>query len=218
MLNAYCERAGDPAFWAEPFNALTNLAFLVAAGLALYDARRRRLPAAGCWYVYFLVAVIFLIGLGSGAWHSVPTGWTLAADVLPITVFIHVYLAAFLARVVGLNVWLSVAIVAAFFAAGLAVDWLTPRGTLNGSVGYLPAWSAVLAMTIVLHIRAHPLRRDLAIVLAVWTVSLVLRTIDRDICSVLSFGTHPFWHLLNALVLYLLMSILIRNELVRART
>ena len=30
-VTIYCERAGD-AFWAEPLNALTNLAFLLAAG------------------------------------------------------------------------------------------------------------------------------------------------------------------------------------------
>ncbi len=31
----YRERSGDPAFWAEPMNALTNASFIIAAAFAL---------------------------------------------------------------------------------------------------------------------------------------------------------------------------------------
>ena len=47
----YCERGGDAAFWAEPVNAATNAAFIIAALLALrellrdYWAQRRPLDA-----------------------------------------------------------------------------------------------------------------------------------------------------------------------------
>jgi len=30
MIDNYCERI-DPSFWSEPVNAMTNLAFIVAA-------------------------------------------------------------------------------------------------------------------------------------------------------------------------------------------
>ncbi len=33
MIDLYCERTG-PGLWAEPFNALTNLSFFVAAWFA----------------------------------------------------------------------------------------------------------------------------------------------------------------------------------------
>lgn len=33
----YCERGGDPTFWAEPLNAATNAAFLIAATLAAVE-------------------------------------------------------------------------------------------------------------------------------------------------------------------------------------
>jgi hypothetical protein len=38
-VDIYCERT-DPSFWAEPVNALTNIAFLLAAALAFCAWRR----------------------------------------------------------------------------------------------------------------------------------------------------------------------------------
>jgi len=38
---------------------------------------------------------------------------------------------------------------------------------------------------------------------SVFTLSLVLRTVDQAVCPWLPPGTHFFWHLLNPLVLYL---------------
>jgi hypothetical protein len=34
---------------------------------------------------------------------------------------------------------------------------------------------------------------------------LVFRTIDRAVCSSVPIGTHFIWHLLNAVVLYVLL-------------
>jgi hypothetical protein len=46
-IDLYCERA-DPSFWAEPVNALSNCAFLIAAAAAF--AQWRQPPAIGfCW-------------------------------------------------------------------------------------------------------------------------------------------------------------------------
>lgn len=41
-LFLYCERAQDPSFWAEPLNAVSNAAFLIAA----FVAAREYLSAA----------------------------------------------------------------------------------------------------------------------------------------------------------------------------
>lgn len=215
MLDQYCERAGDPALWAEPLNALSNLAFIAAAALALGEARRHCTPAMRFADIHFLVAIVFVIGLGSGAWHLVPVGPTLLADVLPITIFIHVYLGAFLVRVVGLRWPMAVAIVIGFLALGLAVGNAVPRGTLNGSVGYLPAWSALAVLTIVLFRRRHPLALHLLAILGIWTVSLAFRTVDRSVCEAVPLGTHWLWHLLNAIVLGLLLRLLVHNERLR---
>ena len=33
----YCERGQDPSFWAEPLNAVSNAAFIIAALVATHD-------------------------------------------------------------------------------------------------------------------------------------------------------------------------------------
>ena len=46
QFDAYCERA-DFTFWSEPVNALTNMAFLIAALVMWRWVRRQRMPLAG---------------------------------------------------------------------------------------------------------------------------------------------------------------------------
>src|SRR4028119_1789482 len=92
-IDAYCERLG-PGLWAEPVNALTNAAFLVAAVLMW-----RRWP--GEPLARALSAVLFLIGLGSFWFHTLATPWAAAADTLPILLYILLYVFAAHRRVWG---------------------------------------------------------------------------------------------------------------------
>ena len=88
---AYCERAGDPAFWAEPFNAISNVAFLIAAlaGAVLLvrtpNARARRIE-------WGLVLLVTIIGIGSFLFHTYATRWASVADTAPIGIFMIGYL------------------------------------------------------------------------------------------------------------------------------
>jgi hypothetical protein len=45
----------------------------------------------------------------------------------------------------------------------------------------------------------------------VFTLSLVLRSMDMEVCPSISIGTHMFWHLLNGVVLYLTTRAFVRN-------
>ena len=47
QIDGYCERLG-PGFWAEPLNALTNLAFLIAALVMWRRTRGQGMPMATC--------------------------------------------------------------------------------------------------------------------------------------------------------------------------
>ena len=85
-IDAYCERLG-PEAWAEPVNALTNLAFILAA---LWTWPRVRGMATG----RVLAGVLFVIGVGSGLFHTLATAWASMADTLPILAFILVYIFA----------------------------------------------------------------------------------------------------------------------------
>jgi hypothetical protein len=211
-LDLYCERT-DPGFWAEPLNAVSNAAFLVAAVAAVMnappDARRDPLPMA-------LAAIVFAIGLGSFAFHTLATRGAMLFDVGPISLFIHLYLYAGMRRFVGFNPALSAALTLAFFAAGFSVDRIG-EGALNGSVGYLPALGAMPALAAgtwlqgTVGARRTGAAKRLLTIAALFALSITFRSIDNAICPAFPSGTHFLWHTLNACVLFLLLRLLFQT-------
>lgn len=196
-IDLYCER-GDASFWAEPANALTNAAFLIAAAAAFASWRRaggRDMP------VLALIAVVMAVGIGSFTFHTVATRGALYADVIPIAVLIYGYLLLALRRFLGLPLAVSAGAVAAYAAGAQALSWLAPPRALNGSIDYVPALAALIAVACA----ATGRRGRLGLAVAIFTVSLALRSVDLAVCDVFPLGTHFMWHLLNAAVLYLLL-------------
>jgi hypothetical protein len=222
----YCERGFDTGLWAEPLNALSNGAFFVVAALAA--ARMARplppgAPASGSLAVRFIhpmIALVALIGVGSFLFHTAATRWAQLADVLPIGAFILLYLIFALRCMAGLSgvkVMLGLAALIAAFAASMAFCPSAMSGgsgraaCLNDTLGYAPALAALFAVAVLLRRRSHPAAGRLLLAAAVLLLSMVMRTIDLDQCSVLTLegralGSHFLWHLLNALVLYLLLT------------
>ncbi|BAU90664.1 hypothetical protein MPPM_2059 [Methylorubrum populi] len=203
-MRAYCER-GDAGFWAEPVNALTNAAFLVAAGLA---ARRAR----GDGPVLALAAVTFVVGIGSFLFHTLANRWSMLADVIPIAVFIYGYFALAMARFFDLRPLAATAITMAFaalsFGLSPALDALTGRSVsalTNGSIDYVPAVLALLGVGLALLKRAPGTARSVLVTAGLFLVSLTFRTADLGLCPRLPLGTHFLWHVLNAVVLYRLL-------------
>lgn len=230
QLFRYCERGSDPGFWAEPINAVTNLAFIVVAACAavvLHKAPKGNRGQAET----LLVALVFAIGLGSFLFHTFATRWASLADAGPITLFMLVYLGYALRRFVQLN-WITVGLaLLAFvgvlsFARGvtcqpnfLPVSNGLGRPCLNGTAGYVPALLALLGIGAVLGVRRHAATSGLVLAGGVFAVSMVFRTFDIELCADTSLfgiriGTHFVWHLLNAVVLYLLL----RAALLHGRT
>jgi hypothetical protein len=194
----YCERS-DASFWAEPLNAATNAAFLIAAAAAFWrwrSAAGRDLPALA------LIIAVVAVGLGSFTFHTVATRGAVLADVIPIAIFIYGYLLLAVRRFLHFAPGASLAIVVAFAAAAQAIAALAPPRFLNGSVGYLPALAALIAVAAATD---GATRRSLVIAALVFSVSLALRTADLSVCGFLPIGTHFLWHVLNAAVLYVLL-------------
>lgn len=205
-VDRYCERT-SAAFWAEPLNAVSNAAFLLAA---IWLARRllacRRtatVSAALLWPLWLLVGLTAVIGVGSFLFHTFATRWAELADLLPIQLFILAYVACFLRLGAALPwrlAWLGIPVFFAFarLATPLAEDLLP-----YGSNFYLPAWLGLLAFATYLAVCGVPAWRTLAAAAGVFTVSLTLRTLDLPLCPAWPIGTHFLWHLLNALTLAL---------------
>ncbi|MGE0007654.1 MAG: ceramidase domain-containing protein [Parvibaculaceae bacterium] len=204
-IDAYCERLG-PGLAAEPLNALSNAAFFIAAAWAAQAARRR----GGGRAVWLLIALVFVIGLGSLAFHTFANQWSALADVLPITLFIYGYLAFALRRFLGLGRWQTGLGLAILLLATMAAERITPTGFMNGSGAYLPALVASVVVSLVLLRRGHPAQLDISLASTALFVSLIFRTADQVVCPFVPVGTHFIWHMLNGLVLALYLEAAIR--------
>jgi len=198
-IDQYCERL-DPSFWAEPVNALTNVAFIAAAVMALSDWRR---AGGSDRAVLALIVVVFAIGFGSFAFHTLATRGARLLDVIPIGVFIYGYFVLALRRMLGMPWVYSIVLLVAFMALSNGLAIAVPRDVLNGSTGYFPALGALLIIGWLL--RDTPQGRAMLTAAAIFIVSLALRIVDLDICDAVPLGTHFLWHVLNAVLLYLLL-------------
>jgi hypothetical protein len=193
-IDAYCERT-DPAYWSEPVNAVTNLAFLVAA----FILWRR---CAGLTAGRALAAILFAIGLGSYLFHTHATPWAAMLDTTPILVFTLVYI--FLANrdFWGWPLWLSALGMAAYIPYTMAVTPVfeaLPFFTISSF--YWPLPLLIFAYAALLRTRAPATARNLAIGAAILCLSLTARSLDEPLCTALPLGTHFLWHILNALML-----------------
>ncbi|MCG6969584.1 MAG: hypothetical protein LJE85_07445 [Gammaproteobacteria bacterium] len=214
LISLYCERT-LPGLWEEPLNAITNLAFIIASAFTLLLYRRQStFSVAAHWDFLLLITLMFAIGIGSGLWHFYPTRFTVLADVIPIALFINVYLLSFFHRVFGFT-WRSLLLVFMAFQLlnMLVLMSFSPR-FLNGSIFYGPGWIILMSIGAYLFITKHRLHGRLLAAGGIFTASLIFRTMDREVCQWVPLGTHFIWHVLNAWLLYLLTSALIRQEAV----
>jgi len=205
----YCERTGT-GLWQEPFNAVTNIAFIIAAICVWYILRRQptRLKTHGD--IYLLILLLAAIGIGSALWHLNPNGTTLLGDVFPILLFINLYLVSFLRRLMQLRWHMIFCLWLAYQALTFASETWLNRDLLNGTVMYLPTYLTLALMTLALWKKRHPRARRFGALLLLWTASLTFRTLDQSLCMYIPMGTHFLWHLFNALVLGGLIHALIK--------
>ena len=198
----YCERI-DATFWAEPINALTNLAFIVAAVALAYALSRDGGAVRKLWDLWLLAGLVAAIGIGSFLWHTLATPWSALADVVPILLFINVFLLSFLVRIVKPRLWAVAAGFVAFQVFNLFTLQAFPPGALNGSVFYVPT-CVTLWLMVAYYWRSGSAGREALLAAGIaFTLSLTFRTLDIDLCPAWPLGTHFAWHLLNGLVLYL---------------
>jgi hypothetical protein len=223
-LFLYCERGTSTALSAEPINAVSNVAFILAAllGLQLLEWRPREQQASDH---FLLIGLVALIGIGSFAFHLFATQETELLDVIPIAIFTLVYLGFALNRFLGVPPGWTILLVIGFTAlmgaatqvrcwdggVGLAgPDVQGAKPCLNGSVFYLPALGALIVVGLLLEERRHRAAPYVLWAAAIFAVSLTLRSLDMALCDKLllegqKVGTHAAWHVLNALALFLLL-------------
>lgn len=201
---AYCER-GDFGFWAEPVNAVTNAAFVIAA--ALMWPRARGVPLAQA-----LVVVLAVIGVGSFLWHTHATRWAGLSDVLPILVFILIYLFAATRDYLHLGTFAGLGAVVLFLPYAAGFGWVLGQAVpgLGANAAYLSVVALIAGYGLAM--RRSATGRGLLVGAGILAVSLGFRMADRLVCDAFPLGTHFMWHLLNAVMLAWMIEVYLRHR------
>ncbi|WP_172292631.1 ceramidase domain-containing protein [Pseudoruegeria sp. HB172150] len=196
QIDAYCERLG-PGLLAEPLNAMSNAAFLIAAFIMWRRLRGRQLP-----YVRAMILLLALVGLASLSWHVFAIAWTGAADSLSILLFVLLYLYAatrtYLLQPMNVSLFATFAFLP---VAGLAAFLLSRLPFFRVSAEYWPVVLLIAGYALVLSRRYPETARNLAMGAALLTISISVRSLDSALCARLPIGTHFLWHILNATML-----------------
>ncbi|MCG8546283.1 MAG: ceramidase domain-containing protein [Alphaproteobacteria bacterium] len=202
-VDIYCERT-SPRWDAEPVNDLTNLAFFLAAWAAWRVFRRQSAPGDE---PVLATAILFIavIGAGSMTFHVFAVRWAEWADVIPILIFSLLYLWLAMTRFLRWPAWEKWCALVLYGAATVGVEAIVPSTVLWGGAMYLPTLAALIAFGLMPARFAGPARPTLQLAALIFVCSFTFRTLDHYVCSVFPIGTHFLWHLLNALLLYLLI-------------
>ena len=202
-IDAYCERT-DPGFWAEPVNAATNLAFILAA---LFMWPRSK----GVGLAQLLCVVLFAIGVGSFLFHTFAVAWAGLSDVVPIVLFILIYLYAANRVFWGLSVPVSLGTTAGFMpVAVLGAILFSQVPFLRISAEYWPVPILILGYAWGLSARLSQVSRGLMLGGGLLILSLVFRSADGLVCPGFHLGTHFLWHILNGVMLAWMIEVLVR--------
>lgn len=196
-IDIYCERL-EPGFWAEPLNAVSNSAFLVAALIVGLGLR-----GPGNFEARILAAILAAIGIGSFLFHTFATRWAAMADVIPIAAFVLYFLYLANRHLLGFGALRSLLVTLLFFPyaplATFAIGALFPF--VGGSAAY-----GSIALLIFIY-SAIMLRRDpgtakgLAVGGSLLVASIGFRIADEPLCDLIPSGTHIVWHIINAIML-----------------
>lgn len=206
MIDLYCERLG-PGLWAEPLNALTNLAFLLAAWVSWSMVRRSPSRSGD---VMILIALMAVIGIGSGLFHTLATTWARVLDVLPILLFQMLYIWFYAQRIIGIKAPWSALLTLGFLAVTLLGREFP--AVLNGVLAYVPALVVLVSLGIYHYWTSKHGPKLLLLASGVFLLALTFRTIDQAVCPYLAIGTHFLWHLLDAVAIYLATRAFLLNQ------
>lgn len=197
ILQMYRERNGDPTFWGEPFNALTNVSFLIAAAFALRLAMQRD---AATPLTLLMILIAGTIGVGSFVFHTAAGPITKWLDIIPIALFMVMFFGLAFYRILQFNWLWSCTIVIGLLVISLML--LPVHKPLNGSLFYLPSWTAI-AFLGVSTASSDRFQEPFLLLAATgcFTCAIAARTSDWVVPW--GIGSHFLWHLINGIVVYL---------------
>lgn len=199
QIDVYCERT-DFTFWSEPLNAVSNIAFLISA-VFCYRLYRSMRPANDI-YAILMMSALIITGIGSFLFHTFATRWAGLADIIPIMMMVLTYHVATMHKIAGFRIYIAAISVVIIPILSFLLSAILPD-TLGATKSYAPVIILFITYSII-HIRKNNEEKFLLpLATIVFGVSLSMRALDGIICDDFAYGVHYFWHILNAVTLYL---------------
>ena len=210
MSSIYCEVAYMNGFF-EPFNAISNLSFIIAAFFLFLFFRKNDIKD---FKSFWFLLIALLIGAGSFTWHFYRHPITNLFDSIPITLFIASFGYFYALKVFKSNnkaflfVITSLIIV---FIGQIYLESIIP--IFLGNNGYLYFLMSFLFLVPIFWSKSISKRyfKKGLFLYALFILALTFRQIDIPICSTIPIGSHFIWHILNGIVLYYAVTLLYKN-------
>jgi hypothetical protein len=199
----YCQLTG-PGWDADTLNTWANAAFLIAA-FAGWRMLSVSPNAKAHLAIRALTLLAALAGIGGYLFHTSAAPWAKCGETVPILAFMLLYVWLLLRRFFHWNVLIAIPVLALYAAA---IYWLETRAP-----GSAPFGRAMNLPTLVLFLLAAVgflMRLREAFWPMIWALGILLASsaasmAEAQICPQLGLATHAVWHLLDALLLYVLL-------------
>jgi hypothetical protein len=178
----------------EPLNAISNLAFAIAAVLAAMRIRAFPGASSGAKRLSWTLGAV---AVGSTLYHTFRSPVTFVVDLLPLIAFILGALFLVLRRFMAKP---SEAIVVGtvFIGLQIIVLILVPNDFLNGSTPHMLTFGFVLLLLVPIVQRYDSLVWQVVPIATLYALGFVFRTVDMALCPWLPTGTHFLWHIAGA--------------------
>ncbi|MDG2187330.1 MAG: ceramidase domain-containing protein [Hyphomicrobiales bacterium] len=209
-IDIYCERLSSDIF-AEPINFITNIAFILSFTLLYRQYKQKTFYSKIIKrYTFLLIGLTLFIGIGSFLFHLYGTLLSAIADVIPIMVFIILYLYLSIRVYLDQSKKISIYSLVAF----LILNFLLAFNGIEEISSYIMALFAMLLISFLSYKKKeYDISLGLLMASFLFAISLLFRQIDLLSCTHLAIGTHWLWHILNSILLYMLVILFMDRKL-----
>lgn len=205
-VDFYCERT-DATFWSEPFNAITNIVFIIAA-ISIYYIFKE-LKNSDRKTIIIMTSLSAFVGIGSFLFHTFANRMTMVLDILPIALFATTIMYYSFKNVLKWNVKGSLIGAITFFIVLITFQKLAPMDILSGSLMYLPVLLSVIFFGIITN---GKIKKYYLLGAMFFLIGVTFRTLDNYLIGHSEIGTHFLWHTFNGFTFFYFMMAVIKAK------
>ncbi len=203
----YCERQG-PGVFAEPVNAISNAASLIAGLLALREIQKHTKVSRG---TRALPWMLMIVAIGSALYHTIRNPYTLVIDAVPLFTFI-LWAIFLLLRQCFRTERTAAIVVTGFVTLEILLSAIVPREFLNGSIRHAAAFAFSGFIVLMIAKRFGAIAWRAVPIFVFYALAIFCRTVDPLVCSSFPTGTHFLWHILGATASFFVVRLIVGIE------